>query len=70
MELLETLIAQGLDPGQFHAPQFEQWPCPCSPDWIAEHWTNDPFFLEYVGILAAPYDGKSVSRWKPSSHGL
>jgi hypothetical protein len=49
--LLEILLGLGFYATVIDAPHATDWPEPCSPDWIAEGFTPDPFFIEYQGML-------------------
>ncbi|KAJ5464123.1 hypothetical protein N7475_007258 [Penicillium sp. IBT 31633x] len=40
------------------SPLFVNWPAPCSPDWISEEATPDPFFLEYLASLLKACPGE------------
>jgi hypothetical protein len=57
--LLEILLGLGFDATVIDAPHATDWPEPCSPDWIAEGFTPDPFFIEYQGMLLKDNQGKS-----------
>ncbi|KAL4976301.1 hypothetical protein BDW66DRAFT_159847 [Aspergillus desertorum] len=54
IDLLEAILACGFDPGAIHSPVYEEWPSPCSPNWIAEELTPDPFFIDYLAYLPTP----------------
>jgi hypothetical protein len=55
--LLEAILEYGFDPGLVESPVYEEWPLPCSPDWISEKFTPDPFFIEYLALLAKASPG-------------
>ncbi|KAL4760385.1 ankyrin repeat domain-containing protein [Aspergillus foveolatus] len=57
IDLLEAILACGFDPGAIESPVYEEWPSPCSPNWIAEEITPDPFFIDYLAILASASPG-------------
>jgi hypothetical protein len=48
MALLHDLIHLGFDASDIEAPSFSHWPEPCSPNWIAEDITPDPFFVGWI----------------------
>ncbi|KAL4798546.1 hypothetical protein BDV19DRAFT_396470 [Aspergillus venezuelensis] len=52
LDLLQVILAYGFDPCSIDSPAYEEWPSPCSPDWIANEIAPDPFFIEYLAILA------------------
>ncbi|KAL4736627.1 hypothetical protein BDV11DRAFT_10110 [Aspergillus similis] len=52
IDLLEAILAYGFDPGSIESPVYEEWPSPCSPNWMAEELTPDPFFIDYLALLA------------------
>jgi hypothetical protein len=40
-----------------NSPLFQEWPLPCSPGWISERFTPDPFYHEYLEALAKDNPG-------------
>lgn len=52
LDLLEMILDNGFDPSNIASPLFQKWPQLSSPDWIAENITPDPFFIEYLAIIA------------------
>ncbi|KAH9231744.1 hypothetical protein K456DRAFT_1773259 [Colletotrichum gloeosporioides 23] len=54
LDLLETLIHLDFDAGEVEA---QAWPQPCSPNWISEGSTPDPFFVEYISLLCKDNQG-------------
>ncbi|KAJ5219968.1 hypothetical protein N7468_009172 [Penicillium chermesinum] len=50
--LLEAILELGFDASGIDSPLFQKWPSPCSPNWISEEFTPDPFFLEYLAIIS------------------
>ncbi|KAL4747079.1 hypothetical protein BDW72DRAFT_197078 [Aspergillus terricola var. indicus] len=52
LDLLEAILACGFDPGFIESPVYEEWPSPCSPNWWAEELAPDPFFIDYLALLA------------------
>jgi len=59
LELLKILLGLGFDATVIDSPHAMDWPEPCLPDWIAEGFTPDPFFIEYQGMLLKDNQGKS-----------
>lgn len=60
--MLEILLGLGFDATMIDAPQVTGWPEPSSPDWIAERFTPDPFFIEYQSMLLKDNQDKSWLR--------
>lgn len=56
--MLKAILAYGFDPGSIESPVYEDWPYPCSPNWISEEHTPDPFFIDYLALLADASPGK------------
>ncbi|KAJ5809520.1 uncharacterized protein N7503_001738 [Penicillium pulvis] len=46
------ILDYGFDPSNIASPLFQRWPQPLSPNWIAEEITPDPFFIEYLAMIA------------------
>ncbi|KAL3468596.1 hypothetical protein BJX64DRAFT_295762 [Aspergillus heterothallicus] len=55
--LLETILEYGFDPSCNNSPVYEEWPSTCSPSWISEQCTPDPFFVEYLAMLSEACPG-------------
>ncbi|KAM7190127.1 hypothetical protein V8F20_009857 [Naviculisporaceae sp. PSN 640] len=51
LDLLDAILECGFDTTTVHSPLWEQWPASCSPNWISEQYTPDPFFVEYLATL-------------------
>lgn len=58
LDLLNIVLELGFDPTGADSPLFRDWPSACSPDWISEEVTPDPFFLEYLATIATENPGK------------
>ncbi|KAL4982444.1 hypothetical protein BDW68DRAFT_195352 [Aspergillus falconensis] len=52
IDLLEAILAHGFDPGSINSPVYDEWPSPCSPNWMSEEFAPDPFFIDYLALLA------------------
>ncbi|CAG9985666.1 unnamed protein product [Clonostachys byssicola] len=57
MPLLNELLDYGFDVNRLSCPSVLDWPQPCSPNWISEELTNDPFFITYISILCEQSQG-------------
>ncbi|KAL2867489.1 ankyrin repeat domain-containing protein [Aspergillus lucknowensis] len=61
IDLLEAILAYGFDPSSIESPSYKEWPSLspplCPPNWIAECLTPDPFFVDYLAILAKASPG-------------
>lgn len=55
--MLETLLDLGFDPTVIDSPNVQDWPEPSSPNWIAEEYTPDPFFIECQNMLLRDNQG-------------
>lgn len=51
MELLATVLKHGFEPSAINPPAADEWPSPCSPNWISEASTPDPFFVDYFSLI-------------------
>lgn len=58
LELLYLVLKSGFDSSRIDSPLFQDWPTPCSPNWISEELTPDPFFLEYLAAIAKEDPGE------------
>ncbi|KAJ5519890.1 hypothetical protein N7463_000343 [Penicillium fimorum] len=58
LDLLDSILESGFDPSMTDSPPLKKWPAPCSPDWISEEFTQDPFFLEYLATLLKACPGE------------
>lgn len=54
MPLLQNLLHLGFDAPEVDA---QDWPQPCSLNWISEEFTPDPFFIEYITLLCKDNQG-------------
>ncbi|CAH0043392.1 unnamed protein product [Clonostachys solani] len=55
--LLNELFDYGFDVNSLGCPNVLDWPRPCSPNWISEEQTHDPFFIKYISILCEQSQG-------------
>ncbi len=62
LNLLDAILELGFDPTTIHSPLWEQWPASCSPNWISEHDTPDPFFVEYLATLVNDNPGAYLTK--------
>lgn len=60
MDLLETLLSYGLDPGALDVTSFRRWPSLSSPSWIGESITPDPFCIESIRMCLQIEPGKII----------
>jgi hypothetical protein len=67
LELLHAVLAYGFDPTEIDCPDSNQWPVTCSPDWIAEEFTPDPFFVHYIALLVKDNPGRYHQRPQATS---
>ncbi|KAG9254348.1 uncharacterized protein F5Z01DRAFT_723527 [Emericellopsis atlantica] len=65
--LLESLLSLGIDLPEVAG---NDWPAPCSPNWISESLTPDPFFIEYLDLLRKNNQGKELSFHRTSFAGM
>jgi hypothetical protein len=56
--LLDFILKAGFEPSGIDSPLFQKWPASCSPNWISEELTPDPFFLEYLTTLVKASPGE------------
>jgi hypothetical protein len=61
LNLLDAILQAGFEPSGTDSPLFQKWPNSCSPNWISEELTPDPFFLEYLTILVKASPGECES---------
>ncbi|CAI6092185.1 unnamed protein product [Clonostachys chloroleuca] len=57
LPLLNELLDYGFDVNRLSCPNVLDWPQPCSPNWISEEQTRDPFFIKYISILCEQSQG-------------
>jgi hypothetical protein len=57
LNLLDAILESGFDPTAINCPLWEQWPACCSPNWISEQHTPDPFFVEFLARLVKDNPG-------------
>ncbi|KAH7011068.1 hypothetical protein EDB80DRAFT_890962 [Ilyonectria destructans] len=57
LDWLQHLLDLKYDATVVDSPTAQDWPQPCSPNWIAEDIAPDPFFIEYLGLLCRDNQG-------------
>jgi len=56
--LLSDVLRCGFDPTAVDSPLWKDWPRPCSPGWVSEEVTPDPFFVQYLSMLVKDDPGR------------
>jgi len=62
LDLLKDILEYGFDASLIDSPLASNWPLPCDPNWKSEQDTPDPFFVEYLGIIAKHSPGMAAQR--------
>ncbi|CAH0028903.1 unnamed protein product [Clonostachys rhizophaga] len=52
LPLLNELLDYGFDVNRLNCPNVLDWPQPCSPNWMIEEQTRDPFFLYHIHLYS------------------